>query len=72
MASTSDGTTVPVKTLRITNNTGQTVYPIMRDPNSNTIKGSETIGLYDPYDPRPTRSIVGISVTSRVDNTISA
>jgi hypothetical protein len=47
----SDGTTVPVKTLRITNNTEQTVYPIMRDPNSNTIKGSETIGLYDPYDP---------------------
>lgn len=47
----SDGTTVPPKTLRITNNTGQTVYPIMRDPNSNTIKGSETIGLYDPYDP---------------------
>jgi hypothetical protein len=47
----SDGTTVPPKTLRITNNTGQTVYPIMRDPNSNTIKGSKTIGLYDPYDP---------------------
>ena len=47
----SDGTTVPLKTLRITNNTGQTVYPIMRDPNSNTIKGSKTIGLYDPYDP---------------------
>ena len=47
----SDGTTVPQKTLRITNNTGQTVYPIMRDPNSNTIKGSKTIGLYDPYDP---------------------
>ena len=42
-----DGTapTVPVKTLRITNNTGQTVYPIMREYNSNTIKGSETIGL---------------------------
>ena len=46
----SDGTPVPVKTLRITNNTGHTVYPIMRDPNSNTIKGSKTIGLYDPYD----------------------
>jgi hypothetical protein len=46
-----DGTTVPLKTLRITNNTEHTVYPIMRDPNSNTIKGSETIGLYDPYDP---------------------
>jgi hypothetical protein len=47
----SDGTTVPLKTLRITNNTAQTVYPIIRDPNSNTIKGSTTIGLYDPYDP---------------------
>ena len=46
-----DGNTVPLKTLRITNNTEQTVYPIMRDPNSNTIKGSTTIGLYDPYDP---------------------
>src|SRR5262245_58539459 len=30
----SDGTKIPVKTLRITNNTEQTVYPIMRDPNS--------------------------------------
>lgn len=47
----SDGNEVPLKTLRITNNTGQTVYPIMRDPNSNTIKDSTTIGLYDPYDP---------------------
>jgi hypothetical protein len=47
----SDNTAVPLKTLRITNNTEQTVYPIMRDPNSNTLKGSETIGLYDPYDP---------------------
>src|SRR5215472_1313841 len=47
----SDGTQVPLKTLRITNNTAQTVYPIMRDPNSITIDGSTTIGLYDPYDP---------------------
>ena len=47
----SDGNTVPLKTLRITNNTAQTVYPIIRDPNSNTIEGSTTIGLYDPYDP---------------------
>ena len=38
----SDGNTVPLKTLRITNNTAQTVYPIMRDPND---------GPYDPYDP---------------------
>ena len=47
----SDGNTVPLKTLRITNNTAQTVYPIIRDPNSITIDGSTTIGLYDPYDP---------------------
>jgi hypothetical protein len=47
----SDGNHVPLKTLRITNNTAQTVYPIMRDPNSNTIEGSTTTGLYDPYDP---------------------
>ena len=36
----SDGTEVPLKTLRITNNAAHTVYPIMRDPNSNTIKNS--------------------------------
>jgi hypothetical protein len=47
----SDGNQVPLKTLRISNNTAQTVYPIMRDPNLNTIKGSTTVGLYDPYDP---------------------
>jgi hypothetical protein len=46
-----DGNSIPFKTLRITNNTGSTVYPIMRDPNSNTIQGSSTVGLYDPYDP---------------------
>src|SRR5262249_17017004 len=40
----SDGTSIPVKTLRITNNTEQTVYPIMRDANSNTIEGSTTVG----------------------------
>src|ERR1700736_5760515 len=47
----SDGNPTPLKTLRISNNTAQTVYPIMRDPNSNTLKGSTTAGLYDPYDP---------------------
>ncbi|MBV9875525.1 MAG: hypothetical protein JO025_12405 [Verrucomicrobia bacterium] len=48
----SDGNTVPVKTLRISNNTAQTVYPIMRDPNTNTLAApNTTIGLYDPYDP---------------------
>jgi hypothetical protein len=29
----SDGNTIPLKTLRISNNTTQSVYPIMRDPN---------------------------------------
>jgi hypothetical protein len=47
----SDGTTVPLKTLRITNNTTDTVYPIMRDPNSNVLKSNSAVGLYDPYDP---------------------
>jgi hypothetical protein len=47
----SDGNKIPLKTLRISNNSAQTVYPIMRDPNSSTLKGSTTDGLYDPYDP---------------------
>ncbi len=47
----ADGTAVPLKTLRITNNTAGTVYPIMRDPNSNLLKSNPAVGLYDPYDP---------------------
>jgi hypothetical protein len=47
----SDGNTVPLKTLRITNNTADTVYPIMRDENSNILKSDPGVGLYDPYDP---------------------
>jgi hypothetical protein len=47
----SDGNAIPLKTLRITNNTSGFIYPILRDPNSNTIEGSTTVGLYDPYDP---------------------
>ncbi|HXM01991.1 MAG TPA: hypothetical protein VN939_05280 [Chthoniobacterales bacterium] len=50
----SDGNHIPLKTLRISNNTAQTVYPIMRDPNSATTpikEGRKTVGLYDPYDP---------------------
>ena len=47
----ADGNTVPIKTLRITNNTTQTIYPIMRDPNSIGIVKDSPIGLYDPYDP---------------------
>jgi len=44
-----DGTAVPMKTLRITNNTPNTVYPIMRDQNA-TILADKAVGLYDPYD----------------------
>ncbi len=48
----SDGTSIPLKTLRITNNSADTVYPIMRDPNSNVLaKPRDYVGLYDPYDP---------------------
>lgn len=47
----ADGITIPAKILRITNNTTQTVYPIMRDPNSSTISKASPVGLYDPYDP---------------------
>ena len=47
----SDGTKVPLKTIRITNNTADTVYPIMRDPNSNILERNPAVGLYDPYDP---------------------
>jgi hypothetical protein len=46
----ADNHKVPLKTLRITNNTEQTVYPIMRDPNTATICKTCTVGLYDPYD----------------------
>src|SRR5262245_5040122 len=47
----SDGNTVPTKTLRITNNTADTVYPIMRAENSNKLSSNPAVGLYDPYDP---------------------
>jgi hypothetical protein len=46
----ADGTKIPVKTLRITNNTTDTVYPIMRDENSNVLGSNKAVGLYDPYD----------------------
>lgn len=46
-----DENTVPLKTLRITNNTANTIYPIMRDPNSNKLASDPAVGQYDPYDP---------------------
>jgi hypothetical protein len=47
----SDGNAIPVKTVRITNNTSQTIYPIMRDPNSKVLDSNGAVGRYDPYDP---------------------
>ncbi len=47
----ADGNTVPRKTLRITNNAANTVYPMMRSPNTGTIRGNDTVAVYDPYDP---------------------
>ena len=57
----SDSNTIPLKTLRITNNTADTVYPIMRDENSNILKSDPGVGLYDPYDPpkREYRGYIG-------------
>ncbi len=43
---------IPVKSLRITNNTKHTVYPVLRVPNSTLqAKPYADKGLYDPYDP---------------------
>ena len=47
----SDGNTIPLKTIRITNNTADTVFPIMRVPNTPTLKNNLAVSLYDPYDP---------------------
>jgi len=47
----ADGNEVPLKTVRITNNTADTVFPIMRDPNASTLGENSPVGLYDPYDP---------------------
>jgi len=67
----SDGTAIPVKTLRITNNTAQTVYPIMRDPNSNILQSNPAVGLYDPYDP-PNKEYRGYIGYEKGGHTISA
>ncbi|HEY8901085.1 MAG TPA: hypothetical protein VIM61_11800 [Chthoniobacterales bacterium] len=47
----ADGNTIPVKTVRITNNTANTIYPVIRDPNSKVLASNKAVGLYDPYDP---------------------
>lgn len=45
----ADNNTVPLKTLKITNNTDFTVFPMMRDGNEAAISAGG-VGLYDPYD----------------------
>jgi len=44
------GITVPLKTIRITNNSDKMLYPVMRDPNAAATAKGGTEGLYDPYD----------------------
>jgi hypothetical protein len=62
-----DGTAVPMKTLRITNNTPNTVYPIMRDQNATVLADNEAVGLYDPYDmpKREYRGYIGYQGTDK-------
>ena len=61
-----DGTAVPMRTLRITNNTPNTVYPIMRDQNA-TVLADKAVGLYDPYDTpkREYRGYIGYQGTDK-------
>jgi len=44
------GREIPPKTVRITNNSKKTIYPIIRDPNSATATEGGKVGLYDPFD----------------------
>ncbi len=41
----------PVKTLRITNNSAVTMYPVMRSPNTGNTQAHPDVAVYDPYDP---------------------
>jgi hypothetical protein len=47
----SDNNSVPVKTLRITNNSAVTMYPVMRSPNTGVTTAEPVVAIYDPYDP---------------------
>ncbi len=62
-----DGTAVPMKTLSITNNTPNTVYPIMRDQNATVCPENQALGLYDPYDTpkREYRGYIGYQGTDK-------
>src|SRR4026207_1928395 len=47
----TDNNTAPEKTLKNTNKTEFTVYPVMRDGNEAETDKDSGVGLYDPYDP---------------------
>jgi len=44
------GVKVPLKTVRITNNSDDMVFLVMRDPNSNETTQKPVVGLYNPFD----------------------
>lgn len=45
-----DGNAIPVKTIRITNDTDHIVYPMLRNPNTSAETKFGKISIYDPYD----------------------
>jgi hypothetical protein len=61
----TDNNTIPLKPLKIMNNTEFTVYPVMRDGNEAETREDSGVGLYDPYDPVKTeyRGYVGYKGT---------
>ena len=66
----ADGTEVPLKTLRITNNTADTVYPIMRDPNSNVLASNKGWACMT-LTTRQTRNTAATLATRRAENITS-
>ncbi|MBN8249290.1 MAG: hypothetical protein J0L84_17825, partial [Verrucomicrobia bacterium] len=50
-AADTDGNAIPVKALTIRNNTGYTIFPVLRDGNEAETAKDSGIGQYDPYDP---------------------
>jgi Cu/Ag efflux protein CusF len=71
IARSPEGTvTIPERTLRITNNAGYTVYPIIRARNSTLVTDGNgkdlepKIGVYDPFDPADVefRGFIGYQV----------
>ena len=66
----SDGNPIPLKTLRITNNSADTVYPIMRDPNSNILEKPRDWACMT-LTTRQTRNTAATLATRRAENIIS-